>query len=293
LVINLSGSNVLRPWTAGIPRRVYLDTDPVFTQVRNLHDEQRRGLTAAHNAFFTFGENIDRPGHGIPEDGFPWQPTRQPVVLDLWPPGPGPGDGPFTTVMQWDNSIQDVPRQFEGRRYGRKAESFEPYAGLPGRCGATFEIALGGADAPRERLEKLGWVLRDPLEVTRDPTTYREFLAASRAEFSVAKEGYVTARSGWFSERSAAYLASGRPAVVQDTGFTDWLEADGGVLAFTDLDEACAAVEEVTARYEFHCREARRVAASYFDSGKVLPSLLERAMSPDSAIAGDTTTAME
>jgi hypothetical protein len=287
LVINLSGSNVLRPQLAGIPRRVYLDTDPVFTQIRNLVDERRKRLTAGHNLFFTFGENINQPGHGIPDDGFPWQPTRQPVVLDFWPQEPGRPDGPFTTVMQWDNSIQNVPRRFAGRRYGRKAESFEAYVDLPGRCEATFEIALGGTNEIRERLESLGWVLRDPLEVTRDPSTYREFLSASQAEFSVAKEGYVIAQSGWFSERSAAYLASGRPVVVQDTGFTDWLSAEGGVLAFSNLEEACAAAKAVTDRYEFHCREARRLAEHYFDSDKVLQSLLERAMSSDPATGPD------
>jgi hypothetical protein len=291
LLINLSGSNPLRPWTAGISRRIYLDTDPVFTQVRHLADDRRRRLAAAHNVFFTFGENITRPGHGIPDDGFPWQPTRQPVVLDLWPQGSGIGDGRFTTVMQWDNSIQDVPRQFEGRRYGRKAESFAAYADLPMRCDATFEIGLGGKDAPRGRLGNLGWILRDPLEVTRDPSTYREFIAASLAEFSVAKEGYVTARSGWFSERSAAYLASVRPVVVQDTGFTDWLDTDGGVLAFKDLDEACAAVEDVMARYEFHCHQARRVAACYFDSTTVLRSLLDRVMGAEPVTMGRNSTA--
>ena len=211
------------------------------------------------------------------------------MVLALWPQSPGIADGPFTTIMQWDNSIQDAPRLFAGRRYGRKAESIEPYADLPSRCKATFEIGLGGADAPRERLESLGWVLRDPLELTRNPSTYREFIADSMAEFSVAKEGYITARSGWFSERSAAYLASGRPVVVQDTGFTDWLEADGGVLAFKNPEEACAAVADVRARYGFHCREARRVAARCFDSDMVLRSLVERAMLPVASDNKSTT----
>lgn len=277
LVLNLSGANPLRSWTAGIPLRVYVDTDPVFTQVRNLENEHRRQLTAEHNVFFTFGENVRRSGHGIPDDGFPWEPTRQPVVLDAWPQTDGSTGRPFTTIMQWDNSIQDAPRVFEGRRFGRKADSFEPYADLPARCEASFKIGLGGNGAPRERLHELGWDLVDPLAATRSPSSYRDFIASSMAEFSVAKEGYVTARSGWFSERSAAYLASGRPVVVQDTGFTEWLRTDGGVLAFENPDEACAAVREVMANYEFHCREARRAAALHFDSDEVLRSLLDRA----------------
>lgn len=288
VMINLSGSNCLRPWTAEIPSRVYVDTDPVFTQIRNLADETRRRRTAEHNSFFTFGENVTNRKCGIPVDGFPWQPTRQPVVLDSWPVVPGPVDGPFTTVMQWDNAIQSVPRLHGGRHYGRKSDSFEPYANLPQRCPARFALAIGGAEAPGDRLRGLGWNVLDPLELTRDPFCYREFVQDSMAEFSVAKEGYVSARSGWFSERSAAYLASGRPVVVQDTGFTDWLEADGGVVAFTNPDEALAGLQNVMDRYEWHCREARRVARDYFDANGVLRSLLQRAVpyAPASAVTG-------
>jgi len=127
--------------------------------------------------------------------------------------------------MQWDSY---PAREFGGRRYGMKSESFGPYLNLPARCGSAFELAVGSPSAPRELLRDAGWILRDPLEVTRDPWTYQEYLRGSKAEFGVAKHGYVIGRTGWFSERSACYLATGRPVLVQDTGFTDWLRAAAG-----------------------------------------------------------------
>jgi hypothetical protein len=159
-----------------------------------------------------------------------------------------------------------------------KSESFRPYLDLPARCGRVFELAVGSASAPRELLLGRGWLLRDPLEVTHDPWTYQEYIRGSRAEFGVAKHGYVASRSGWFSERSASYLASGRPVLVQDTGFTDWLSAPGGVVPFRTPEEATVGVAEIGRRYEFHARAARAVAAEYFDAGKVLPPLLQAAL---------------
>jgi hypothetical protein len=159
-----------------------------------------------------------------------------------------------------------------------KSESFGPYYDLPALCGRVFELAIGGASAPRDTLRERGWFMRDPLEVTRDPWTYQAYICGSKAEFGVAKHGYVIGHTGWFSERSACYLASGRPVLVQDTGFTDWLLAAGGVFAFRTPEEAAAGVEELSQRYEFHARTARDVAAEYFDAGKVLTQMLEESL---------------
>jgi hypothetical protein len=278
LLMNVSGVNPLRPWLLGVPVRVLIDTDPAFTQIRHLTDPAARALAAAHTAFFTFGENIPAGRSSVPDDSFPWRPTRQPIVLDAWPVTPPPADGLITTVMQWDSY---PAREYGGQRYGMKSESFGPFLDLPERCGRVFELALGSASAPRDLLRERGWRLRDPLEVTRDPWTYQDYLRGSRAEFGIAKHGYVAGRTGWFSERSAGYLASGRPVLVQDTGFTDWLSAPGGVLAFNTLEEAAAGAAEVTARYAFHAREARAVAGEYFDAGRVLPRLVEQALTRD------------
>jgi hypothetical protein len=158
-----------------------------------------------------------------------------------------------------------------------KSDSFRDYIDLPEKAGPIFELAVGGETA-HKLLSSRGWAIRDPLEVTRDPWTYERFLQGSKAEFSVAKHGYVVSRTGWFSERSAAYLASGRPVVIQDTGFSDWLPTGAGVLPFSTPEQALAGIEDVNSRYEFHCRAARAVAEEYFDARKVLPRLIEKAM---------------
>jgi hypothetical protein len=275
VLLNVSGVNPLRPWLLAVPVRALIDTDPAFTQIRHLTDPAARAVAAAHTAFFTFGENIPAGRSSVPDDGFPWRATRQPVVLDAWPVTPPPADGPFTTVMQWDSY---PAREYGGRRFGMKSESFGPYLDLPGESGSVFELAVGSASAPRELLRERGWLLRDPLEVTRDPWTYQEYIRGSKAEFGVAKHGYVASRTGWFSERSACYLASGRPVLVQDTGFTDWLSAAGGVVAIRTPDEAAAGVEEIGRWDEFHAREARAVAVVCFDAAKVLPQLIDEAL---------------
>jgi hypothetical protein len=277
LLLNLSVANPLRPWLRDIPVRCLVDTDPVFTQIRHLSDPQALAQARQHQVFFSFAENLGTGRAAVPDDGLPWRPTRQPVVLDAWPVGPGPAGGKFTTVMQWDSY---PARNWRGVRYGMKSASFEPYLDLPEQAGPVFEMAVGSPTAPRDFLRSKGWAMRDPLAVTRDPWTYQRFLQDSKAEFTVAKHGYVVSRSGWFSERSAAYLASGRPVVSQDTGFSDWLPADEGVLPFTTPAEALAAVEAVNRRYAAHCAAARALAAEYFDARKVLPALLEAALSP-------------
>jgi hypothetical protein len=275
LLLNLSAVNPLRPWLLDIPVRAYVDTDPAFTQVRHLTDLAAQRLAAGHTAFFTFAENVSDGTARLPDDGFAWRATRQPVLLDRWSAPPGPADGRFTTVMQWDSYAS---REYQGVRYGMKSDSFGPYLDLVTRTGQPLELALGSASAPRDELTRLGWNLRDPFEVTRDPWVYRRYIERSKAEFSVAKEGYVVANTGWFSERSANYLASGRPVATQDTGFSSWLGTGEGVVAFETPDDAVHAIDDVSARYATHCRAAREIAQEFFDAGKVLPRLIEDAM---------------
>ena len=275
LVLNLSGINLIRPWLADVPRRALVDTDPVFTQVRHLTEPDRLELANRHTSFHTFAENIGRPGCTIPDDGLPWSPTRQPVVLEAWPVTPAPQDGPFTTVMQWDSY---PAREYDGRRYGLKSDSFASIIDLAGRTEAVFELAVGAPGPIRKRLAAHGWRVQDPRPPTLDPWTYQRFIQRSRAEFSVAKDAYVSTRSGWFSERSAAYLASGRPVLVQETGFSDWLPPGPGVVPFTNVEEAVAGVAELAGDYPAHARAARAVAEESFDARTVLPRLLADAM---------------
>lgn len=270
LLLNISGMNPLRPWLLEIPRRVLIDTDPVFTQIRHLSDPSALSQALQHTAFLSFGENIDSSLSTIPDDGLPWKATRQPIVLDAWPITPEPAQGMFTTVMQWNSY---PARQYQERRYGMKSDSFAPYLNLPEKVGTIFELAVGRA--PHDLLSSRGWVLRDSLELTRDPWTYQSYIQQSKAEFSVAKHGYVVTHSGWFSERSACYLASGRPVLTQETGFSQWLETGSGIIPFSTSEEVMAGIEEINSHYEFHCRAARGIAEEFFEAGKILSSLLE------------------
>jgi len=275
LLLNLGNTNPMRPWLTEIAVRALVDTDPGFTQIRILTEPERRHRASRHTTFFSFGENLGLEQCTIPQDGFPWKPTRQPVVLDAWPVTPGPTQGKFTTVMQWDSYS---PLVYDGHHYGMKSDSFGPYIDLPERAGPIFELALRGKTAPRAALRTKGWALCDPIEQTREPGIYQHYIRQSKGEFSVAKHGYVTTRSGWFSERSACYLASGRPVVMHETGYSDWLQTGLGIVPFGTPEEALAAIEEINARYQFHCRAAREIAEEYFDSDKVLSWLVEKAM---------------
>lgn len=275
LLINVGGATPLRPWSREVEVRAYVDTDPVFTQVANLTDEARRARVAGHTVFFTYGRNIGRPDCTIPDDGFPWRPTVPPVVLEAWPVTPGPVGGSFTSVLKWERG--ETP-EWEGRKYGVKSASFGPFMDLPTRTEAVLELAVGTPYTPRDELIRRGWRLRDPLRVTADLWSYQRFIRESKAEFAVAKHGYVSSRGGWFSERSANYLASGRPVIAQETGFSDWLPAEGGVIAFATPDEALRAIQDVTESYDSHCRLARSLAEAHFESGLVLGRLLAAAL---------------
>jgi hypothetical protein len=275
VLLNVSGVNPLREWTRAVPRRVLIDTDPAFTQIRHITDPAARSRAGAHTHFYTFGENFGRTGCAMPDDGFPWRPTRQPVALERWPVAPPAPAGPLTTVMQWD-SYQVL--RHAGTDYGMKSASFPPYLDLPASSGRPFRLAVGSETAPREELSRHGWEVADPLEVTRDPWTYQDFVAGSRAEWSVAKAGYVTSRCGWFSERSAAYLASGRPVVVQDTGFSEWLAPSAGVLPFSTPEEALVQIDRLDHDYPARCRAARAVAEGHFDARQVLGRMLDEVL---------------
>jgi len=263
--------------------RVLVDTDPVFTQI-GAHGFG--GLNSRYHCLFTYGENVHQSGSDMPTGGVRWLPTRPPVVLNQWRVEPGNRGAPFTTVMNW-SPLGDL--EHEGRVYGMKERGFEPFFSLPRERGQLMEIAVKVPTPVRTRLIDGGWRLASPVEVTRDPWTYQHYLRASRAEFSVAKHGYVTTRCGWFSERSASYLASGRPTVIEDTGFTAWLPSGLGVIPFNAYGDAVAGIDDINTRYNLHCRTAREIAEEYFDSRKVLSSLIDRSMNGVPVPPADST----
>jgi len=271
VLLNVSGVNLLRDWLLAIPRRAFIDTDPAFTQIRHLTDKNARELAGRHNHFFTFGENYGRSDCSIPEDGLMWKPTRQPLVIDCWQVSKGVQNGSWTTVMQWD-SYQTL--KYDGKTYGMKSASFDEYVDLPQMSGEKFELAIGSPNAPRELLQSKGWKTINPLVPTRTPGTYQKYIQNSKAEWTVAKQGYISSRSGWFSERSAAYLASGRPVLTEETGFSRFIEIGAGLLAFSTKEETLAGIKQINSDYDKHCKIAREIAASYFSHKKILSELL-------------------
>ena len=277
IVLNLACSNPLRPWLEDVPVRAYVDEDPGFTQVRRLTDPVLRERADGHNIFLSFAENIERGTARLPVDGIRWRATRQPVVTEVIRTTPGPSDGKLTTVMQWKSY---EPVEYNGVKYGVKAESFPPFMSLPQRLGRIFELALGSPEAPGTMMRQKGWLLRDPIEASINPWTYEAFIRESKAEFGIAKQGYVISHSGWFSERSCCYLALGRPVLAQDTGFSEWLETGEGVLPFSTPDDVAAAIDELDTRYQAHCRAARDLVEEYFNYRKVLPRLIEESLNP-------------
>ena len=280
VLFNLSCSNTIRSWLNEVPVRILIDTDPLFTQIRNLTDPDRFKLSEQHNVFFTFGENINDPACQIPDDGFPWQPTRQPIVLDAWPVVPGHQENSFTTVMKWES----YPGQyFNGRYFGLKADSFAGYWHLPGQTNERLEMAMSDKTAPRGSLSDHGWHISNPSHISSDPWKYQEYIQQSKGEFSIAKHGYVVGNTGWFSERSAGYLASGRPVVLQDTGFSKWMQTGKGVIPFNDKEEAIECIKAVNKDYKAHCVVARNIAEEYFNSSVVLSDLIGVSLHSDTS----------
>jgi len=231
---------------------------------------------AAHTRFATVGLLVGREGCAAPTLGLDWIPTLPPVVLTEWPVAE---DGPrksFTTVANW-RSYGTI--EHDGRLYGQKAHSFRELAALPRRTGARFEVALAidpGDSADEVALRANGWSLLDPGETVGTPDLYAEFIRGSLAEIGVAKSGYALGRSGWFSDRSACYLASGKPVLAQDTGFAGHVPVGEGLLSFASLDDAGAGVERIVADYRRHAAAARELAATHFAAESVLGVLLDR-----------------
>jgi hypothetical protein len=276
LLINISGH--LREAMLEGPRvRVYVDLDPGFTQA--WHADRSIDFTVSgHDRYLTVGLNVGRPDCPIPTGGLDWIPILPPVLLEEWPPAPPPPwPLTFTTVATWRSPYGEL--EIGGHRMGLKHHQFRRFVELPERAGAArFEIALDihpEDSADLEALRSHGWKIVEPRSVAAGPAAFREYVRSSGAEFSVAQGVYVEAGSGWFSDRTAAYLAVGRPAVVQDTGLDGPAAAPGALVSFADLEAAAAAVETVVEHYDDHVRAARDFARERLDSDLVLGRVLD------------------
>lgn len=275
LVVNIAGHLTARP-ILDLPRcKVYVDLDPGYLQIWHGSGEVDAQLDR-YDFHFTVGENVGVPGCSIPTGDVRWRPVRQPVVLEHWPVSTEGRRDRFTTVASWRGPYGPV--NHGGRTLGSKVHEFRRFIELPSRTQRTFELALDIHPAETADLDLLGrhgWRIVDPKAIVHDPTTFRRYVQTSGAEFSVAQGMYVHTRSGWFSDRTVRYLASGKPALVQDTGFGRNFPIGEGLLAFRTLEEAVSGAEQIVRDYDRHARAARSLAETYFDSDRVLSRLLE------------------
>jgi len=278
-VISLAAHYRREPWPLleAVRPRILIEQDPGYTHLWAAEGEPR-DVFGEHDVHFTVGANVGTSRSAIPTSGIDWLPLWPPVVVDWWAPGALVQRNRFTTVGAWRDYGY---LQFDGRVLGPKVEEFHKFLDLPRRAGEEIELtlAIDPDDPDRELLRDHGWRLEDPALVAT-PQGYLDYVCSSFAEFSCAKGGYVGTRSGWFSDRSACYLAAGRPVVLQATGFEDTLPTGEGAFAVRDVEEATAAMAEVRGDYARHARAAHELAREYFDAERLLARMLELAGLP-------------
>jgi len=276
--LNVTASQELREEHMAIPRRIFVESDPFHVQVKVLEgDVKTLNALSAHDMHFSYGENLGQPDCDLPVDFVCWRPTRQPVVIDLWEnPFPPAKDSVYTTITTWKNKGKEMT--FRGQTYyWTKDLEFLKIVDLPRRRQAGFELATQVDDDMRLHLTENGWSIAPALPISMDVDKYREYIQMSRGEFTVSKDQVVRPRTGWFSDRSACFLAAGRPVITQETGFSKFLPTGKGLFGFLTMDEILAAVDVIESDYEGSCKAARQIAQEYFDADKVLGKLMIQA----------------
>jgi hypothetical protein len=273
-LFNVTGAHFIDEDMKQCPRRLYVETDPGIPQIRAANgDPEMLALLAGHTHFCTFGENISNADCLLSGGAILYRTTRQPVVLDMWAGAPQRRGGAFTTIARW-RKAKNKSIEFRGERYRwNKDLEFEPFLDLPARSGGRFELALSDiGPAEQRRLEAAGWRIVDAIGISASLDVYRDYIAASAGEFTIAKDQYVRLRTGWFSDRSACYLAAGRPVITQDTGFA--LPTGEGLFAFRTMEDVLAALDAIEMDYVRHALAAHDIAHDYFDAEKILADLL-------------------
>jgi hypothetical protein len=278
VLINLTAGTVLREEHLRVPVRIYLETDPVMPQIEVAQERAFTiDLLSAHTHHFSFGENLGAPDCAVPVERFTYHPTRQPVVTDWWDAAIDCQEIVLTTVASWQQTGKDI--EWEGETYyWSKDREFLKFIDLPGRVECSLELALA-CDDPQTLgfLRSHGWSTADAVALSSDIDTYRDYILGSGGEFTVAKDQNIRLRSGWFSDRSACYLAAGKPVITQDTGFGDHLPVGRGLFSFKTTEDVLTAVDAINRDYSGHSRAARDLAAEYFGAESVLSYLTARA----------------
>jgi hypothetical protein len=279
-ILNICGAQEFNDDLLVSDRILYIESDPGVEQIKI--DKGVKATTnylQRHRALFTFGENVGTKSFPVPTHGFKWLPTRQPVVTDLWKTQRAPSRAAvFTSVANWSTSgLKDIT--WRGDKYlWSKSREFLRFISAPKKSGETFELATNIEDAnTRAKFLRNGWRLHSPLQLSVDYWLYRDYIRRSKGEFTVAKDQYIRLNTGWFSDRSACYLAAGRPVIIQETGFTRIYGGKAGLLSFRSLSEIVDAVKVINADYAKHSRAARAFAREFFEAENVLKSILYRA----------------
>jgi glycosyltransferase involved in cell wall biosynthesis len=288
LFLHVSGSALMREEYFAPRRVVFIDTDPIYTQASFIdalgaptddpERDFRRRTILRHHVFFTFAENIGRPGCTVPSGPFTWIPMHHPIVIEALGGAVvllSERRRVLTTIASWEPA--EKPVVLDGVTYCGKSVEYERLLGVPSMSPVPIELAMSGP-APYERLRAARWQIVDGYGASRDPWAYRDYIAHSFGEFSIAKNAYVQSRSGWFSGRSGCYLALGVPVIVQDTGFACALPTGDGILPFSTAEEARAAILRLLSEPERHARAASEIAREYFAADKVLNDLIDRAL---------------
>ncbi|PYL59958.1 MAG: hypothetical protein DMF31_05575 [Verrucomicrobia bacterium] len=279
-ILNVCGTQEFNNDLLVSDRILYVESDPGVEQIKiDKGVKSTMEYLRRHRALFTFGENVGTKSFPVPTHGFKWLATRQPVVTGLWKTKRSPASAPvFTSVANWSTSgLKDI--SWRGERYlWSKSREFLRFVSAPAKAGETFELATNIKDSKtRTKFQRNGWRLRCPLQMSVDYWLYRDYIQRSKGEFTVAKDQYVRLNTGWFSDRSACYLAAGRPVITQETGFTKNYGGKAGLLSFRSVGEIVDAVEEVNRDYANHSRAAYDIAREFFEAEKVLKSILDRA----------------
>lgn len=272
LFIEMGTHEAWRDESAHSQRRILLDGDPGFSQIWLDQRKAAGEVPPEYDAYFTVGSNVGTSISTAPTAGESWHHYFHPVVTSLFPVVPAPESAPFTTVMNWE-SYKTV--EYNGREYGHKNIEFEKFIDLPQVTSIPLEVAVAGPGVPRERLASRGWKVKEGTRTTTTVDSFWDYVRDSRGEFTVCKNGFVEMQTGWFSDRSSVYLASGRPVVMQDTGFGSHLPCGSGLFAVSTAEEAASALEEINGDWEHHSKAAREIAVEHLDAAVVLTRLLQ------------------
>src|ERR1051325_2468241 len=274
-ILNICGAQEFNHDLLGSDRILYVESDPGVEQIK-IDNGVRSTIDyiGRHHALFTFGENVGTKNFPVPLHGFKWNATRQPIMTDFWKTNPAPKRrAVFTSIANWSTSgLKDIV--WRGEKYlWSKSREFIRFVAAPKRAGETFELATNiSQPRTRRKFERNGWSLVSPSQMSVDYWLYRDYIQRSKGEFTVAKDQYVRLNTGWFSDRSACYLAAGRPVITQETGFTKNYGGEAGLLAFRSVGDIAEAVKMVNADYKKHSGAARRVAREVFEAETVLQS---------------------